>query len=383
MHRLRIGIVAGEPSGDYLGAGLIEGLRRLTPDIEVTGIGGARMTAAGCRNLFPMEKLSVMGLVEVIRHYRELSGLRDDLTRSFLDNRPDVFIGIDAPDFNLELECRLRANGIRTVHYVSPQVWAWREYRLRKIARAVDLMLVLFPFEQDYYRRRGIPVRHVGHPLAAQIPMRPCIEAARVRLGLAPSDTLIALLPGSRKLELQRMGPPFLQTAALLYKQNPDLRFATSLLDDSAMRQLQEIQTALALEDLPLALFKGQAHDVLEAANLALLTSGTVTLECLLYKKPMVVAYRLHWLSYHVIRALVNTRFVALPNILAGEGLVPEYLQSDCRPEKLAEALKHWLTDADAVKKLRERFFAMHSRLLPEEDDSAAMAVLQLLGVAP
>ncbi len=383
MRKLRIGIVAGEPSGDYLGAGLIDGLRRLAPDIEVTGIGGARMTAAGCRNLYPMEKLSVMGLVEVIRHYRELSGIRNRLTRFFLDDPPDVFIGIDAPDFNLGLECRLRAQGILTVHYVSPQVWAWREYRLRKIARAVDLMLVLFPFEQDYYRSRGIRVCHVGHPLAARIPMRPCIEAARNRLGLPHAGTLIALLPGSRKLELQRMTPPFLQTAALLHKQYPELRFAASLLDDAAIRQMREIQSTIAQEDLPLALFKGQAHDVLEAADLALLTSGTVTLECLLYKKPMVVAYRLHWLSYPVIRALVKTRFAALPNILAGEELVPEYLQGDCRPERLAEGLKRWLTDAKAVAKLRERFYAMHSQLLPAEGDTAAMAVLQLLGMTP
>ena len=383
MHRLQIGIVAGEPSGDYLGAGLIDGLRAFDPDIEVTGIGGARMTAAGCRNLFPMDKLSIMGLVEVIRHYRELSGVRDRLTRFFLEDPPDVFIGIDAPDFNLELECRLRAHGIRTVHYVSPQVWAWREYRLRKVTRALGRMPVLFPFEEDYYRRRGIRVSHVGHPLAAQIPMRPNVEAARGRLGCPPSGTLIALLPGSRRLELQRMAPPFLQTAAILHKQHPDLRFATSLLDDSAIGQMQEIRTSLALEDLPLTLVKGRAHDVLEAADLALLTSGTVTLECLLYKKPMVVAYRLHWLSFHVIRTLVNTRFVALPNILAGEGLVPEFLQGDCRPDRLAEALRHWLTDTDAVNNLREKFSAMHSQLLPEEGNPAAIAVLKLLGMAP
>ena len=380
MTMLRIGIIAGEASGDYLGADLIDGIRQQIPGLSVEGIGGARMIAAGCHNLFPMEKLSVMGLLEVVRHYRELTGIRNHLTRHFLNDPPDVFISIDAPDFNLELERRLRARGIPTVHYVSPQVWAWRAYRLRSIARAVDLMLVLFPFEQDYYRRHGIAVACVGHPLAGQIPLQPDPEAARRRLGLPKDGVLIAFMPGSRRMELKRLLVPFLQAAREIHQLRPEVRFATSLLDDPAIQLLEKTRRCLKLQDLPLTVFKNQAHAVLEAADLVLLASGTITLECMLYKKPMVVAYRMHWLSFWLIRALIKIKYVALPNILAGERLVPECLQSDCRPERLVEEMNHWLNNPAAVEQLKVRFAYLHGQLQTGNDNPAAKAILQMLG---
>ena len=375
----RIGIVAGEPSGDQLGGELIERLRRQIPDLEVEGIGGVRMTAAGCRSLFPMERLSVMGLIEVLGSYPELRRIREELARHFLHSPPDAFIGVDAPDFNLGLEQRLRRAGIRTAHYVSPSVWAWRRWRLRGIARAVDLMLALFPFEEIFYRDAGIPVRCVGHPLADRVPMVPDRNAARARLGLDPAATIVALMPGSRRAEVAALAEPFFLSAANLRNWQPQLVFASSLLYERDADYCRALQRKLGLNDLPVAFFNGRSHDVLEACDVALLASGTITLEAMLFKRPMVVAYRMNWLTFAMLRALVRVRFAALPNLLANEALVPELLQGDCTPERLAHAVRGWLGDGARVAALESRFAEMHGQLRRDAAERAADAVAELL----
>lgn len=375
----RIGIVAGEPSGDALGGDLIEALRRQCPQLEVEGIGGPRMQAAGCRSLYPLERLSVMGLVEVLGRWRELHGIRAGLARHFRARPPDLFIGVDAPDFNLGLERQLRGAGIRTAHLVSPSVWAWRRWRLRGIARAVDLMLALFPFEEEFYRAAGIPVRCVGHPLADRIALEPDRAAARARLGCDPTGKLVALLPGSRWNEIEQLAGPFLLAAERLHRQRPGLRFAASLLHAEGADFCRAKLRALGLDDLPLELHVDRAHDLLEACDAALLASGTVTLEAMLFKRPMVVAYRLHPLSYRLLRTMVSVPFVALPNLLAGARIVPECLQQDCTPERLCAELARWLDDAAAVAAFSARCTELHGQLRRGAADRAAGALLELL----
>jgi len=374
---LRIGIVAGEASGDYLAADLIESIRRREPDIQLAGIGGPRLKKAGCRSLFPMEKLAVMGLVEVLASYRELWLIRKRLIKHFTENPPDVFVGVDAPDFNLDLERALRRQGIRTVHYVSPSVWAWRSYRMKKIAASVDLILALFPFEQRFYEQHQVPVRYVGHPLAAKIKLQPDRVAARQRLALPQDRMIIALMPGSRKSELKRLAPVFLQAAARIEKSN--VHFVSSLLTREAVLYCQELKASLSLEALPLSYYQGRTHDVLEAADLALLASGTVTMEAMLYKCPMVVAYRLNWLTHKLVLALASVRHAALPNFLAGELLVPECLQSECYPDKLAQELQHLADNAALRLATEKRFTDIHHELRVNASEQAADAVLELL----
>jgi len=376
----RIGIVAGEPSGDALGAELIGRLRTRFANLEVEGIGGPQMQAAGCRSLFPMERLSVMGLVEVLRSYPALFRLRAELAAHFLRNPPDVFIGVDAPDFNLGLEQWLRRHGVRTVHYVSPSVWAWRRWRLRGIARSVDLMLALFPFEEEFYRRAGIPVVCVGHPLADRIPPEPDRRAARARLGLDPAVRVIAILPGSRRAEVRQLAEPFLHAAALLHRRFPAAVFACSPLNEEGAAWCRDVLRRAGLEALPVEFFTGRSHDVLEACDFALLASGTATLEAMLFKRPMVVGYRMHSLTFALLRALVSVKFAALPNLLAGEGIVPELLQGDCTPERLAAALAGWLDDEAGVQRVQGRFAEIHGRLRRGAADRAAEAIAGMLG---
>jgi lipid-A-disaccharide synthase len=377
--QLRIGMVAGEASGDYLGAELLGELGAHAPGLIAEGIGGPRMQDAGLTSIYPMAPLSVMGLVEVLGRYRELAALRRGLVDHFAARPPDIFIGIDAPDFNLELERRLHALGIRTVHYVSPQVWAWREYRLRKIAGAVDLMLTLFPFETDWYQARGMRSVCVGHPLAKKIPDRPDAAGARARLGLPQDKTIIALMPGSRRMEVDRLARPFLLAAALCRKARPEICFASSLVDDQALADMQAMIRNLGLEGLSVSLYKGRSHEVLEAADAALLASGTITLEAMLFKKPMVVAYKVNWLTYYLLKPLIRVDFVSLPNLLAGEELVPECLQSACTPERLARAILHWLDDTASAAALRDRFSALHRSLLPASAVTAGGRILELV----
>ena len=376
---LRIGIVAGEASGDRLGADLIRALRSRRPELSIEGIGGPGMTGAGCRSLASMDRLSVMGLMEVIGRYRELSRLRENIAAHFLRHPPDLFIGIDAPDFNLGLESRLRAKGIKTVHYVSPQVWAWREYRLRNIRQSVDLMLVLLPFEEQYYQRHGIPVRFVGHPAADRIALRPDRSAARTRLGLPAEGKLVALMPGSRATELDRLIDPFLQAAAWCNSNRDGLLFATSMLGDESVQRMRQALSTPAFKDLPVQVYKNRADDVLEAADTALLASGTVTLEAMLYKLPMVVAYKMNPITFYLIKNMVKINFASLPNLLAGAEIVPEYLQGACRPQRLGKRLLDWLDDPGAVSRLESTYSSIHTKLRHDASTTAARSMLELL----
>ena len=375
----RIGIVAGEASGDILGAELIRALRSTAPDIRIEGIGGPCMIQAGCASIVPLEKLSVMGLMEVIGRYRELLGIRKSIATHFFNNPPDLFIGIDAPDFNLDLESSLHSNGIKTVHYVSPQVWAWREYRLRKIRKAIDRMLVLLPFEKEYYERQDIPVTYVGHPAADRIRLVPDRAAARARLGLPGNKKIIALMPGSRTMELDRLLPTFLHAAQWCVRNRDDIYFASSLLNQAAVDRFDQALSTSTLKNLPVSVYNNRADDVLEAADTALLASGTITLEAMLYKLPMVVAYKMNPLSFHLINAMVKVKYAALPNLLAGAKVVPEFLQGKCRPDKLGTALLAWLDDASGVEKLRATFTSMHKQLRHNASVTAAQSILDLL----
>ena len=352
---MRIGIVAGEASGDLLGAGLIRAIKQRLPDAVIEGIAGPAMVAQGCTALFPAEKLAVMGFVEVLGRYRELHGIRTQLIRYFIDNPPDVFIGIDAPDFNLGLERALKEAGIPTVHYVSPSVWAWRQWRLRKIARSTDLMLTLFPFEAAFYEAHHVPVRFVGHPLAEMIPDVADPHAARVALGLPAHGKIVALLPGSRMSEVNALGVTFIQAAQWCAQQRPDVHFVAPLATP-ATRELfgQLVKTHAPM--LPLTIIAGRSREVMAAADVVLLASGTATLEALLLKRPMVVAYRLARLTYWLAKWLVKVPYVSLPNLLAGKGIVEEYIQDAATPENLGMAVLQLLEQPQSVLALQEIF---------------------------
>jgi lipid-A-disaccharide synthase len=378
---MHIAMVAGELSGDLLGAGLIAALRDRYPHARFSGIGGPEMLAQGFQTVAPLERLAVMGLVEVLRHLPELLRIRRQLDRHWLADPPQVFVGIDAPDFNLGLECRLRARGVPTVHYVSPSVWAWRPWRVRKIARAVSLMLTLLPFEAAFYRNHGVPVRHVGHPLADTIPLRSDPLWARRSLNLEwPGQaTVVALLPGSRLGEVSRLGPVFLETARWLHARRPDLRF----LIPAATPRLHEVLTALQDQyapTLPLTLVHGHSRAAMAVADVVLLASGTATLEAMLLKRPMVVAYRVAPVTAWLARRLLLVSHFALPNLLAGRELVPEFIQDTATVANLGPAVLHWLDDAEAREALVAKFDALHVQLRRNASQQAAAAIAELLG---
>ena len=375
---LRIGIVAGEASGDLLAADLMQAIRARVPDVQFEGVAGPQMQAAGCRVLYPAEKLAVMGLVEVLGHLPALLRIRRALRRHFLATPPDLFIGVDAPDFNLALEQRLKRKGIPTVHYVSPSVWAWRQYRVRKIATSIDLMLTLFPFEADFYRDHQVPVRFVGHPLADRIPDQCHRRAVRLALKLPERGRILALLPGSRCGEVSRLAEPFLRTALWLREQMPDLQFIAPLAS-VATRELFEACRRRVAPDLPVTLLDGQSREAMCAADAVLLASGTAALECMLLKRPMVVAYRLSPLSYWLARRLLRVSLYSLPNHLAGRPLVPEVIQGDVTPEGLGEPLLAYLREPGANRDLLAVFSDLHRALRQGASASAADAVLELV----
>jgi len=375
---LRIGIVAGEASGDLLGAQLIKDLKNIYSDIEIVGVGGKHLIENGCQSLFNIERLSVVGISEVLGRYFELLGIRNKLIQYFIDNPPDIFIGIDAPDFNLTLEEKLRSKGIKTVHYVSPSVWAWRESRLKKIARAVDLMLVLFPFELPYYERKNIAVRFVGHPLTVQRHETFNGNDARDMLVLPKDKTIVALMPGSRQSELKQLVSIFLETAILCQKQHKNIHFVTNLFDQRSRKYFVNSINEFC-PDLPISIFTGDSRRVMQASDVLLLASGTITLEAMLLRKPMVVAYKFSWITYQIFRRLIHTPYGALPNLLAGKLLVPECIQYDCTPEKLDAELSIWLNDKDAVEKLKNDFDDIHKGMIQQKNHSAADAVNTLL----
>lgn len=370
---LKIALVAGEASGDILGAGLMQAIKVRHPDAQFIGVGGPRMQAEGLDSYFPMERLAVMGLVEVLGRLPELLGRRRRLIRTLIDERPDVFIGIDAPDFNLGVELKLRQAGIRTVHYVSPSVWAWRQKRVLKIRQACDLMLTLFPFEAQFYEAQQVPVCFVGHPLADTIELHADRAAARSALGLAEADGVVALMPGSRGGEVERLGSLFLDAAERLRALRPGLRF---VLPCANAERRAQVEAMLVGRDLPVRLLDGRSHEALAACDAVLIASGTATLEALLFKRPMVVAYRVAPLTYRILRRLVKSPYVSLPNLLAGRLLVPELIQDAATPEALAAALSPLLADGQVQT---EGFDVIHRALRRGASERAAEAVLQLV----
>ena len=373
MANLRIALVAGEASGDILGAGLMRALKVQHPAVEFIGVGGPLMEAEGLVSYFPMERLSVMGLVEVLGRLRELLARRKKLVGDLIAEKPDVFIGIDAPDFNLNIELKLRQAGIKTVHYVSPSVWAWRQKRVLKIREGCDLMLTLFPFEAKFYEEKGVPVRFVGHSLADAIPLEADRAAARAELGL-PDGPLVALMPGSRGGEVGRLGELFLDTAQRLRAIRPGVRFVMPCASPQRRAQLEAM---LAGRDLPLTLLDGQSHLALAACNAVLIASGTATLEALLYKRPMVVAYRLAPLTFWILKRMVKSPYVSLPNLLAQRLLVPELLQDDATVEALAQTLSPLIEGGEEQTR---GFDEIHRTLRLDASNQAADAVLKLIG---
>lgn len=379
MSEARIAMVAGEASGDLLGGHLLAALRMRRINLAYTGIGGPRMTGQGLESMYPMEKLAVRGYVEVLRHYREIMGIRKRLTERFLDERPDMFIGVDAPDFNLALERRLKAAGIPAIHYVGPSIWAWRGGRIRTIAASVSHVLVLFPFETEIYRKAGIPVTYVGHPVADTIPFEVDKVAAREQLRL-PSDRLIvALLPGSRQSELHYMADTFVQAAKKLHAELGDVHFVCPTASRATRDQMEDAIYRNSAADLPLTLLFGHSHEALAAADLALVASGTATLETALYKTPMVIVYKMSSLTWQLMKRMLYTPYVGLPNVLAGEFLVDEFMQDAATPQALADALLALLKDAPRQQKQVERFREMHQMLRQDNATKAAEAVLRLL----
>ena len=373
---LRIGVLAGEASGDILGSRVLQALREHCDGLAIEGIGGPLMEAQGLRSMYPMERLSVMGFVEPLKRLPELLRIRGDVYRHFRDNPPDLFLGIDSPDFNLRLERKLRQRGVRTAHLVSPSVWAWRQRRIHKIKRSVDLMLCLFPFETRVYEEHGVPVKFVGHPLADELPQRVDPAAARSALDLPTDGKLLALLPGSRGGEVRLLAPLFLQAARLLRESDPSLAV---VLPAASNARREEIQALLdQLPDLPVRLVDGRSREVMAAADAILLASGTATLEAALLKRPMVVAYRMAALSWWLVTRLVSTEYAALPNVLAGRALVPELLQDGATPQAMADTLRPLLDSPDAAAGQLQAFETIHTQLRRGYAQEAAAALVEL-----
>lgn len=374
---LRVGVLAGEASGDILGSRVLAALREHCDKLIVEGIGGPLMEQQGLCSMFPMERLSVMGFVEPLKRLPELLRIRGTVYRHFRDNPPDLFLGIDSPDFNLRLERKLRERGIRTAHLVSPSVWAWRQGRIHRIKRSVDLMLCLFPFETRIYEEHGVPVRFVGHPLADELPLRVDAADAREALGLPPQGKLLALLPGSRGGEVALLTPLFLKAARRLRERNPSLQLVLPAANEA---RRAEIHALLAQQpDLPVCLVDGRSREVMAAADAILLASGTATLEAALLKRPMVVAYRMAAFSWWLITRLVRTEYAALPNVLAGRPLVPELLQDGATPEAMAAALQPLLEASDAAEDQLRAFDRIHQQLRRGYAHEAAGALVELV----
>ncbi|HYD95727.1 MAG TPA: lipid-A-disaccharide synthase [Noviherbaspirillum sp.] len=373
-------MVAGESSGDLLASRLLSGLRPQLPDARIHGIGGPKMAEYGFHSDWPMEKLSVRGLFEVLAHYREIKGIQNALCDMLLAERPAAFIGVDAPDFNFGLEIQLRQAGIPTMHFISPSIWAWRAGRIKKIAKAVSHMLVVFPFEEEIYRKAGIPATYVGYPLAEVIPLEPDVSAARAALGLPAAAKVIAVLPGSRMSELKYNSVAFIQGAQRILQRDPSVRVVVPMAGEKQRAYFSALLAQAGLGDVPLQLLSGQSHTAIAAADSVLVASGTATLEVALFKKPMVIGYRMMRASWQVMRRMAYQPWVGLPNILAREFLVPELLQDAATPEAMADALWSQLNDDTLRRRLHQRFTDMHHSLLRDSARESAQAVLQLIG---
>ena len=375
-------MVAGESSGDLLASRLLSGLRVDLPQARMHGIGGAKMAEHGFVSDWPMEKLTVRGLFEVIPRYREIKSIQNTLRDQLLAEKPAVFIGVDYPGFNLGLEMQLKQAGIPTVHFIGPQVWAWRGGRIKKIAKAVSHMLVVFPFEEAIYRQAGVPVTYVGHPLAEVIPLVPDVTAARAALHLPAAAKVIAILPGSRMSELKYNTAAFVGAAKLLARREPGLHFVVPMAGVQQRAYFVQLLAQAGLTDVPLRLVDGQSHTVLAAADAVLVASGTASLEVALFKKPMVIAYRMMRASWEIMRHMGYQPWIGLPNILAREFLVPELLQDAATPHALADALWQQLTDANRKASLQQRFTEMHHALLRNTARESAQAVLRVMDLA-
>ena len=376
---VRIAVVAGEASGDLLASHLIAALRSKLPDAVFYGIGGPKMQAQGFDAWWPLEKLAVMGYVDALKHYREIAGIRRQLKKRLLDLRPDIFIGVDAPDFNLGLETDLKAAGIPTIHYVSPSIWAWRGGRIKKIGRAVNRVLALFPMEPPLYEKARIPVTYVGHPMADSIPLETSKQAVREKLSLPRDVPIFALLPGSRQGELAMMAETFVQTAKLLHEQLPTAQFVVPLTTRETRLQFEMAMYTQQAGEVPFRLLFGHAQDALGAADVSLVASGTATLEAALIKRPMVITYKIAKLSYWIMKRMAYQAFVGLPNILAGREVVPEIIQDAATPENLAEALLKLYEDKENAAVVAEVFTDLHLQLRQNTAEKAANVVIACL----
>lgn len=376
---MRIVMVAGEASGDLLASHLILALKEHFPDAEFMGVGGPKMQATGFTVWWPTEALAVNGITDVLWRYRELSGLRKSVLAHVQENPPDLFIGVDAPEFNLWIEERLRKSGTKTVHYVSPSIWGWRKNRVHGIKRAVDLVLCLFPFEKPLYDKESVPAAYVGHPLADSFTLSPDREAARATLQLKQTDTFIAMLPGSRLGEVSRLAQCYVETAELLHQRDPSLRFIVPLVTRRTFECFEQAAKGAIARGVPIKLVVGHSDLVMTAANIVLVASGTATLEAALLKRPMVIAYKLSGLTYWLGKRLVVLPYIGLPNILAGEFLVPEFIQEKATPTALADALQAWLADTDRYNATVERFTQIHLSLRQNNAQKAAQAIINLL----
>lgn len=378
---IRIGIVVGEASGDILGVGLMRALKDLYPNIHFEGIGGPRMLAEGFHSLYAQDRLAVMGLIEPLARLPELLSIRRNLRKHFISNPPAVFVGIDSPDFNLSLELALKRSGIPTAHYVSPSVWAWRQGRIKKIAKAVDLMLTLFPFEAVFYQEHNVPVKFVGHPLADQIAMEPNQAKAISILNLADfteAKTVVALMPGSRSGEVERMGTLFLEVAQCCLKERRDLVFLTPSASAKRYEQIEELLLNFKGK-LPIKIIEGQSHLVMAASDVVVMASGTTTLEAMLLKRPMVIAYKVAAFSYWLFSKLVKVKYIGLPNLLIGKGVVPEFIQHNAQPQAIAEATLEYLNDKSKEQELKAIFTDQHIQLKQKANEQAAKAIFSLI----
>lgn len=377
---VRIAMVAGEPSGDLLASHLIAALKERLPDAVFYGIGGPKMQGRGFDSWWPMEKLSVMGYWDAIKHYREIAGIRRQLKKRLLDLKPDIFIGVDAPDFNLGLESALKSAGVRTIHYVSPSIWAWRGGRIKKIGRAVNRVLALFPMEPPLYEKENIPVTYVGHPLADIIPMQTSKKVVREKLALPRDYPIFAMLPGSRRGELEMMADTFVQTAKIICDRFlPNAIFVVPLTTRETRLQFEAVIYRQQATDVPFRLLFGHAQDALGAADVSLVASGTATLEAALIKRPMVITYKIAKFSYWLMKRMAYQPYVGLPNVLAGRFVVPEILQDEATPENLAEALIKLYEDKENAAAVEEAFTDMHWQLRQNTADKAANAVIECL----
>lgn len=373
----RLAMVAGEASGDLLAGLLMGGLKARWPDLQAVGIGGPRMAEHGFEAWWPHHKLAVRGYVEVLRHYREIVGIRDRLAERLLADKPDAFIGVDAPDFNLALETRLRARGVKSIHFVSPSIWAWRGNRIEKIRAAVDHVLCVFPFEPEIYARHGIPASYVGHPLADAIPLDVPRAASRAALGLHDDDTVVALLPGSRRSEVEYIAPRLLSAAAHMHRQRGALKFLLPIVP--GLRERVEALKSEHAPTTPIDLLEGRSHEALAACDVTLIASGTATLEAALFKRPMVITYAMNWISWQMMKRMAYQPWVGLPNILCREFVVPELLQHGATPHKLAEAGLAWLDDPARAAAAAARFQQLHLDLRRNTAQAATDAIEKIL----